>query len=474
MTRREFIACASALGATLNNGKLSPIGLPVFRRSQFERAFQSANGQLSIQLSAAEGWVPLAGSQARLYAFNGQVPGPLLECRPGDEVHIHFINRLGEPTNLHYHGLHIPPGGNADNVMLEIPPGGAFDYSFQLPSNHPAGLFWVHPHHHGLVAEQVSRGLAMPLVVRGELDNIPEIAAAREYILVLQDFELDSSGRPVEPGMSASMLGREGSLITVSGQRNPLCEIKGGELLRLRLLNASASRFYRLRLEDHPLHVIATDGGALPAPQSVDEMLMAPGERRDVLIQGTQERGSYRLMSLPYDRGTAGMMGGGVNAASIEVARFVYAGRDDRRPQIPQTLVSVAGLPAATAERIFELSDATGMLPGRGMGMRFRINGREFSSARIDTRVRLGTIEEWEYRNATTMDHPMHTHTNSFQIVATDGKAERAWRDVVVVKARSKARIRLTFDDHTGLTVQHCHILDHEDLGMMATILIEP
>lgn len=221
------------------------------------------------------------------------------------------------------------------------------------------------------------------------------------------------------------------------------------------------------------MHVIATDGGPLTTPQSVDELLMAPGERRDVLIQGTRERGTYRLTSLPYDRGTAGMMGGGGNTAPVDVATFVYAGRDDRRPQIPRTLVSVAGLPAATTQRMFELSDAMGMIPGRGMGMRFRINRQEFSEARIDTRVRLGAVEEWVYRNATTMDHPMHIHTNSFQVVGTDGQTERAWRDVVIVKARSTARIRIRFADYAGLTVQHCHILDHEDLGMMGTILID-
>jgi FtsP/CotA-like multicopper oxidase with cupredoxin domain len=439
-----------------------------------QRSFSSANGLLGIELTAAEGWVQLTGSQARLYAFNEQVPGPLLDVQPGDEVRIRFINRLREPTNLHFHGLHIPSTGNADNVFLEIPPGELLDYSLSLPSNHPAGLFWVHPHHHGLVAQQVSRGLAMPLVVRGELDSIPEIAAAREYFLVLQDFELDSSGRLIEPGMSASMLGREGSLITVSGQRHPLYEIEQDGLLRLRLLNASASRFYRLRLEEHPMHLIATDGGALAAPQGMDELVMAPGQRRDVLIQGARERGTYRLTNLPYDRGTAGMMGGGTNTTPVDVATLVYAGRNERRPQIPRTLVSVAGLPAATVQRAFELSDAMGMIPGRGMGMRFRINGREFSEARVDTRVRLGSTEEWEYNNVTTMDHPMHVHTNSFQAVRTDGQSERAWQDVLIVKAQSKARIRIRFDDYAGSTVQHCHILDHEDLGMMGTILIEP
>lgn len=273
--------------------------------------------------------------------------------------------------------------------------------------------------------------------------------------------------------------------------RNPQYVIEQDGLVRLRLLNASASRFFRLTLEDHPMHVIATDGGGLVAPQSVDELVLAPGERRDVLVQGMRESGSYRLINLPYDRGGMGIMGrgmmggrggmmGGVpristgsDATGTELARIVYQGRAERRMPLPRTLGDVNALPSSTVRRSVELRDAMGMIPGRGMGMRLLINGREFDHERIDTRVRLGAVEDWEYVNSTTMDHPMHIHTNSFQLVGSDGRPERAWRDIVIVKARSRARVRIKFEDFVGKTVQHCHILDHEDLGMMATMLIE-
>lgn len=475
MTRREFIAFGSvAAVAAASVAAFSRRGAVSIARAYQQERFVSAGGVLSVELTAGEQWVDLAGRQARLYALNGRVPGPLLEARPGDDVQIRVRNGLREPTNLHYHGLHISPSGTADNIFVEIPEGEEFGYSFRLPLNHPAGFFWIHPHVHGLVAQQVSLGLAMPFVVRGELDNIPEVAAAREHFLILQDFELDGAGRPIAPGMSASMMGREGSLITVSGQRQPQYAIEQDGLLRLRLLNASASRFYRLRLENHPLHIIATDGGAIATPQSVDELVLAPGERRDVLVQGRRVTGSHRLINLPYDRGSAGMMGGGTSATETEVATFAYQGRAERSLTIPQTLLQVPALPPATVRRTFELSDAMGMIPGRGMGMRFRINGREFDVNRIDTGVRVGSVEEWEFVNTTTMDHPMHIHTNSFQVVGPDGQPERAWRDVVIVKARSRTRVRIRFEDFAGRTVQHCHILDHEDLGMMGTILIEP
>lgn len=494
MTRRTFIiggsaaAAAAAAAAIFSNRRPARPGVTV--RDSPER-FVSVDGMLTAALTASEQRIDVAGRLAQLYAFNGRVPGPVMELRAGDDVRLRLRNELSEPTNLHFHGLHVSPEGTADNIFLRIPAGEELDYAFRVPSQHPAGLFWVHPHLHGMVAKQVSLGLAAPFIIRGELDSIPEVAAAREHMLILQDFALGSDGHPADPGMSAMMLGREGSLITVSGKRSPQYVIEQDGMVRLRLLNASASRFYRLAIDEHPMHIIATDGGALATTHTVDDLVMAPGERRDVLIQGTRETGAYRLMNLPYDRGSmemmrgSGMMGGrrglmggmsgmrGDGAAPpTELATLVYQGRAPRRVNVPQTLVAVPPLPATAIQRTFELGDAMGMRPS-GMGMRFVINGREFDHERTDTRVRLDSVEEWEYVNTTTMDHPMHIHTNSFQLVGADGVSERAWRDIVLVKARSRARLRLTFEEFAGKTVQHCHILDHEDRGMMATILME-
>ncbi|HVH27651.1 MAG TPA: multicopper oxidase family protein [Vicinamibacterales bacterium] len=493
MTRRTFIiggsvaGAAAATAAILSNRGPAP---PVATLTDSPQRFVAANGMLSVELTSSEQRVELAGTRGRLYTFNGRVPGPVLELRAGDDVRLRLRNELSEPTNLHFHGIHLPPDGKADNVFLRIPAGEFFDYAFRVPPNHPAGLFWVHPHLHGLVAKQVSLGLAAPFIVRGELDRIPEVAAAHEHLLILQDFELRSDGRPADPGMSAMMLGREGSLITVSGTRTPQYVIEQDGMLRLRLLNASVSRFYRLAVDEHPMHVIATDGGARATTQTVDDLVLAPGERRDVLIQGTRGSGSYRLMNLPYDRGSMGMMGGsgmmgrgGIMggrsmmrgdrvAPATELATLVYQGRATRRLNVPQTLIDVPALPAASIRRTFDLGDAMGMRLG-GMGMRFVINDREFDHERIDTRVRLDSVEEWEYVNRTTMDHPMHIHTNPVQLVGPDNTSERAWQDIVVVKAGSRVRFRVKFEEFAGKTVQHCHILDHEDRGMMATILME-
>lgn len=479
ITRRTFVGLGPVAGVSYLAASTRPwSGVPLLRASANSRGSEarlaSLDGRLDVDLVASNDWVDLAGERARLWSYNGQVPGPLLEVAPGDEVRIRLVNQLDEPTNLHFHGLHVSPDGSADNIFREVAPGEAASYGFRVPEQHPAGLFWMHPHLHGSVARQVSLGLAAPLIIRGALDAVPEVSVAREHVLVLQDFELDRSGRPIDPGMAALMGGREGTLVTVSGQSRPRYAIEQEGALRLRLLNASAARFYRLSLEDHAMHLIATDGGSLATPQRVDELLLAPGERRDVLIQGSRESGVFRLMSLPYDRGSAGVMGSTLGTHSaFELASVVYDGRASSPWALPPALGDVERLPEPRLRRTFVLSEAMGMVRGRGMGMRFLINGREFDHMRIDDRVRLGDVEEWEYINNTDMDHPMHVHTNPFQRVGADGQAEPAWLDGVVVPARGRARIRIRFTDFVGATVQHCHILDHEDLGMMSTVLVE-
>ncbi len=127
---------------------------------------------------ARAGSIP--GGPAEVLTYNGHSPGPLLEVNAGDEVRLRLHNRLDQPTNLHFHGLHIAPTGSADNVFLHAAAGGSTTYDFTIPSHHPAGLFYLHPHQHGVSADQVFGGLASTLIVRGALDRIPEVAASTE------------------------------------------------------------------------------------------------------------------------------------------------------------------------------------------------------------------------------------------------------------------------------------------------------
>ena len=480
INRRQFLALSAASAGTAIFASCTQ------RRAGNTRAatdsslnasplHQSQNGLLELDLEAIESSVDLGVKQASLLTYNGQIPAPRLEAKAGDRVKIHFTNNLSQPTNIHYHGLHIPITGNADNVFLKIEPGKKLTYEFQIPSNHPEGTFWYHPHLHGLVAEQLFGGLAGLFVVRGELDEIPEIKAAKEEFLVLQDFALDDDGRLMGSSHMSLMAGREGDFITVNGQQNPNFNLPENGLLRLRILNASPSRFYRLALEDRPFYLIATDGGTLNEPTEVNEVLLTPGQRVEVLIKGNQESGQYRLLNLPYDRGSMGMMGGGMMGGKNRDEPIILATVNfesaDESLALPTKLASISALPEPQAEKSFQLNH--GMSPA--VGMAFLINGEPYSHDIIHTQVKLDTIEDWELINTGVMDHPFHIHGNAFQVISRNGQPESllAWRDTVLVKRGETVRIRIPFKDFAGKTVYHCHVLDHEDLGMMGNLMIE-
>lgn len=482
--RRQFVALGAAgvgtalLGSCLRRGTFShtvtstPIdSAPIYK---------SSNSLLELDLEAKESLVNLGEKQAHLLTYNGQIPAPRLEARSGDRVRIHFINNLEQPTNIHYHGLHIPITGNADNIFLQIEPGEKLTYEFQLPDNHPSGTFWYHPHLHGLVAEQLFGGLAGLFIVRGEIDEIPEVKAAREEFLVLQDFALDGEGGRLNSAHMSLMMGREGDVITINGRVNPSINLPAGGLLRLRLLNASPSRFYRLALEDHSFYQIATDGHSLKEPLAVEEILLTPGQRADVLVKGDRESGQYSLLNLPYDRGSMGMMGGGMmggrgmmgrNPERRTVLATVNYTSAVESLALPTQLAAISTLSNPQTVRRFELNH--GMNPT--VGMAFLIDGQPYTGDRIDTQVKLNTVEDWEIVNTGVMDHPFHVHGNAFQVIDRNGKPEslRAWRDTVLVKRGESVRIRIPFQDFSGKTVYHCHVLDHEDLGMMGNLAIE-
>lgn len=440
LTRRGFLGRCAIAGASLRQA--------------------AAGGEIALEARPATGRI--AGLGVEFWGYNGQMPGPVLEAVPGETLAIRFRNALPEATNLHFHGMHVSPSGNADNPFLEIPPGEELLYEVPVPEGHPAGTFWYHPHMHGTTARQVFRGLSGVLIVRGELDAIPEVAQAPEHILVLKDFSIGRDGRIPEATMAERMQGREGSLLTINGLLRPAVPIAQNGLVRLRIVNASSSRYYRLKIDEHPLALIALDGGALPAVRWADEWLLAPGQRIDVLVAGARPPGEYRIVSLPYNRGSMGM--GAPALAENTLATLRYEGSAQAVP-VPDQLLPVEPLPEANAQRTFVLSES--------MMASFLINGRSFSMDRTDTQVLLGSVEEWSIENRGTMDHPFHVHVNPFQQML-DGAPERAWRDIINVPRGATRRIRIAFPDFPGRTVYHCHILDHEDLGMMGTLEIVP
>jgi len=438
------------------------------------KALRSINGALQLKLKAAEGPAQIAGRQATALTYNGGLPGPTLIVRPGDRVKVSVENQLKEPTNLHVHGLHVSPNGNSDNMFVSIDPGSSFDYEYLLPKDHPPGVYWYHPHHHGMVATQVFGGLYGAIIVE---DPIP-IPVSRERVLVISDITLDGSGTiPVASAMDR-MIGREGSLMLVNGQASPQLKARPGERERWRIINACAARYLKLRLDGQQLQLLGIDSGRFPTPRTVTEVVLAPGNRADLLV--TTLKGTATLQTHPVDRGTAaGMMGGTrPSSATVDLATLVVAGPPAATASAVPAQPAPRDLRNSPVDGRRELTFAMGMgSGGMGMGsgtnmMGFTIDGKEFDPARTDTIVRGGSVEEWTLTNTSPMDHPVHLHVWPMQIVEQDGAHVNGvlWQDVVNVPAKNSIRVRIPFDDFTGKTVYHCHILDHEDAGMMGII----
>jgi len=312
------------------------------------------------------------------------------------------------------------------------------------------------------------------------VDALPASQQAIEACLVLHHFDLDRQGRVREPMPMFRMWGREGNLITVNGHSTQRLPLPQGGLLRLRILNASAARIYQLRLQNHPWFLAATDGLSLPAPQPQEDLLLAPGERAEFFIPGDQTPADYELLSLPYDRGIADMMGamghgrspGHRGMASTmgepQTLAQIHYQEESQSVALPDTLMPFKPLPEPDMTREFILDH--GIDPETQKP--FLINGRAFGHDRVDQQVTLGTVEDWIITNKAGMDHPFHIHTNAFQIISRNGVPEPLlmWKDVVNIPAYETVRIRIPFRDFAGKTVYHCHILDHEDQGMMGIV----
>ena len=434
---------------------------------------RSADGRLQLTLDAAPGEVELGGRPAGVLSYNGTVPGPTLRLRPGDELAIRLVNSLDEPTNLHVHGLHVSPQANSDNVFVAVSPGEAFDYSYRLLPDHPPGVYWYHPHHHGMVAGQIFAGLFGAIIV----EDPEAIPVSRERVLLVSDTTLDSAGNVAAASPMERMAGREGELLLLNGQSSPLLAARPGERERWRIVNACVARFVRLRLDGQQLQLLGMDSGRFPEPETVNELLLAPGNRADLLL--TAAAGESVLQTLPYSRGgMPGMMGQGRAPAGGSAALAIV--RVDGEPGAPPGTVTArpaledlrSAPVAARRQLILAMGGGPGGMGGGMGGMRFTINGREYSDVRTDTVVAAGSVEEWTLVNTSPMDHPFHLHVWPMQLIEDNGRVLDSVdkRDVVNVPANGRATVRIAFRDFSGRSVYHCHILDHEDLGMMGVI----
>ena len=449
---KAFAGAVAASALTPRSGYPARRELPVIPLAPFRRP---EPGLIEYYLDARPNQIRVAGTSATLWTYGGRFPGPLLRARVGDTLRLHFTNRIGEVTNLHFHGMHIPPGGRADNIWLSIAPGETFTYEFTIPPD-GGGTYWYHPHAHGAIARQLWAGMAGPILIETPLDALPELSAADDRIVVLKDLELQNQ-HPAPHAVHDWHKGKEGPLVLVNGVQQPYLTARAG-LVRLRLINTCNARYFRLQLEGRrPLHLIAADGRFVESPIALEEILITPGARADVLVEVDAER-ALRLLHLPYDRRAS-------RTPISETTLLTLSSFPSRvRPALPSRLAEIAALRLGDAKVTRRINMAM-----------FLINGQPFRLGRIDTAGRLGDLEHWEVTNVGTMDHNFHLHTWYFQLAALNGRAprHRTWLDTLNLRPGDGADLLIPLRSFAGTTVYHCHISEHGDKGMMATIAVE-
>jgi FtsP/CotA-like multicopper oxidase with cupredoxin domain len=447
---------------------------------------RSVNGVLQTTLRCAYAYRDIGGVRLYLRSYEGGSPGPTLRMKPGETLKIRLINDLppnrdlapSKPsyphqlnnTNLHFHGAHCSPSGIADNVMRLMEPGKSYDIEITLPADHTRGTYWYHPHFHGSADVQVASGMAGAIVVEGDFADVPEIAVARERVLLLAEVVFDAYFMIEDFG---TLFPEDATrFLAINGQRRPTIDMRPGEVQRWRLVGSQYQDNMLLELDKHSLNVIAYDGIQLGAVQELKQLLIEPGQRADVLVQAGGP-GTYELNAMPYDQGHASPTG--------PLARVVVAG-EPLSMKLPSTLpkppLETIRDNEITGRRTIEFgaTEPQNIVAGHWQEYEFTVDGKIFDPARIDQRVRLGAVEEWTIRNTQQHDdHMFHIHTNPFQVIEIGGQpqADRTWRDTVVVPRPAKGGstvIRSRFLDYTGVFMLHCHMMNHEELGMMQAV----
>jgi FtsP/CotA-like multicopper oxidase with cupredoxin domain/peroxiredoxin len=441
-------------------------------------------------------------------------------------------------TNLHTHGLHVSPTGNSDNIFARVPPGGDFDFDYTLLRDHPSGTFWYHPHKHGSVAYQVSNGLAGALIVEREPggeqilyhDDIPVIAKAKEQIFVIQllNYRVCDDGQAridastiynIPPtAVSCSAIQVTGSqppeqATVLNGQFAPTIKMQSGEVQRWRFIAGAWDEFKPLVIADQngnqvsgkPFWAIALDGLATQ-PFWTDTLDLAPGQRMDALFQAPAP-GTYYLLQQPVSSQRA--LQGATPAQYLAMIQVDPANpAQDFVKKFPSEdqLKQCAIAPItsdANCQTVGELQDGI-LMNGVDVNQTYNINDRTFHRFDHDIQIPLGSLQKWtitavppfcdRYSAQDTSakdcpdeiyyanNHPFHIHVNPFFICShtdlqgnkVDDPSVGRWRDTVLVGGGTQVVMKMPIQDHLGRTVFHCHILDHEDQGMMVPIVIVP
>lgn len=426
-------------------------------------------GIVEVTVVAAVGNVELReGIPAEVWGYRDgsvdgsriSVPGPTLDVQQGDQVIVHFRNELPESTTIHWHGIRVPNQyDGSDHTQTPVAPGASFDYLFTAIDE---GTYWFHPHVRGDV--QVEKGLYAALIVHGG----PQPDVEAERVFVLDDVKLAPDGTLDDSQSDEDiMMGRQGNALLVNGHVAPTLHAKVGARERWRFVDAANSRFFQLSLPGHPFLVIGWDGGLIPAPYMTDTLLLAPGERYDVIVDlGGADGEVLTMQTLHYDRAPALPDPGPLDLMTIELG-----GAASARASLPSSWGLLAAIPTdATTPSVMLTFHEAGSPAMRA----FSINGEVYPAVTPLVATK-DAVAVWNVQDDVGMDHPFHLHGMFFQVLDVDGvpPAHRGWKDTVIVPRYTTLRFVVRYGE-PGHWMYHCHILEHQERGMMGVLDVMP
>ncbi|HEX5512845.1 MAG TPA: multicopper oxidase family protein [Gammaproteobacteria bacterium] len=472
LSRRQFLLASAAVVA----GTAGPWPLRSLANT-------TAAGVRDYHLKLHATTAPLLGAARKptdVWAYNAQVPGPLLRARQGERLRVVVENRLPEDTTVHWHGIRVPNDQDGVPHLTQEPiaVGGHYVYEFECPD---AGTFWYHPHQRS--HEQVDRGLYGPLII----EEPAPIRVDRDLTWVLDDWRLDDDGQLSETfghRHDISHAGRIGNTITVNGGPMPVFALRSGERIRLRLINAANARIFSLNFAGHAPSIIAYDGQPVTPHQPTDgQVLIGPAMRIDLILDATGKPGErYQVIDSFYRRG------------QYELLELVYAAKP-LRDELLTTSIRLPANPLAepdlqTAEwheirfqggMMGNLREATlagkpvNMMQMMRAGKAWAINGIVATGHVHEPILTLERNRSYRLRliNDTAWHHPMHLHGHSFRVLSRSGQPtmHREWQDTVLMSPQEEVEIAFAADN-PGDWMFHCHILEHQLGGMMAVIRV--
>jgi FtsP/CotA-like multicopper oxidase with cupredoxin domain len=425
---------------------------------------RSRNGELSVTLTAAPMPIRIGDFEFTGFLYNDAYLPPLFRISLGDVMRIRLRNKLAEGfSNLHFHGMNVSPRARSDNVFVHVSPGHEFEYEVVVPraGRQEAGLFWYHPHGHGFVTKQMLGGMSGAIVVDGSEALFPILRNLPERFFLIKH---------AEPGG-----GRE--IISINGQLNPVVDIRPGEMQFWRIANIGATLFIPFQIEDMPLYVVATDGHPLSRPRKMNSFLLGPGQRIDAIAIGPPT-GEYAMATILFKNMAWREPFPAQQIATIAsegASRSTNAEAEVLRQRVehPRWVDEVRASAIARQRRlVYSRTDDRSV---------FMIDGRVIDDDRVDQTVKLGDTEEWTIVNTDQQYHSFHIHQTAFLLTEVNGveQDEDSLRDTISLPPATddqpsvvKVVIPFTDPEIVGRFVYHCHAVDHEDKGMMGTVLV--